>query len=341
MTLSSETAIEETPYPFPVTRIRRGRSRLLRRLRTIVAIRQLARQADAIIVAGLPFEASVAVAGVRRPALVMKLVGDLVWERAHLQGRTREQLEVFQGSAGPGRDRLLHSLQSLVARRADAVVVPSRHLGRLVERWGIERRKLFVIPNAYCGNVFPSVEETSKTIDLITVSRLIPLKRIDGLIRMAARRGWTLEIVGDGPERGNLERLALHVQARGVRFSGAISRDGVVAAIARARVFVLNSEYETFPHVILEAMAAGVPVVARSVGGIGEIVTSGIEGVLAPWDDDDAFEEAVSRLLSDRVARQRAGEAGRARVDRDFSMSRMVDRTERVLAWARDRAGKA
>ena len=218
-------------------------------------------------------------------------------------------------------------------RRCDAVITPSAYLARIVDGWGVAPERLFVIPNA-C--YFPSMGSSPQEpeVDLVTAGRLIPLKRVDDLIRMAVEQGWTLDVIGDGPERGALERLAADLGRDGVRFRGALPASEVPSAIAQGRVFVLNSLVETFSHVLLEAMSMGVPVVARSVGGIPEVVEDGVHGCLASLDDDDAFRSAISGLLADPDKRRRMGDAGKEHVRRSFSLDTMVERTEKVLLWA-------
>lgn len=320
-------------YPFPVVRLRRKQNRLLRRLRTVAAVRQLAGQVDVLIVAGLPFEAAMATTGPGGPAVVHRVVGDLVWERAHLERRTTLGVEAFQKQAESRRDRWLHSLQTWVTRRGDAVMTPSRYLAGIVAEWGVNPGRIFVVPNA-CLREDSREDDRVPQTDLVTVGRLIPLKRFDDLIRVAAAQGWSLDIAGEGPERAKLERLAASLDARGIRFLGAVPIGEVRRVLGRGKLFVLNSVHETFPHAVLEAMEAGIPVVARSVGGIPEAIEDGIEGRLVPPHDDRALTAAIRELLEDPERRRRMGAAGLERVRRDFSFDTMVERTERLLVWA-------
>jgi glycosyltransferase involved in cell wall biosynthesis len=298
-----------------------------------VAIRRLARAADVLLVAGLPFEATLAVAGSIRPAVVVRIPGDLVWERAHLDRRTTKGVEEFQEDPGSVRDSALHAVQAWIVRHADAVITPSQYLARIVAGWSVPAERLFVIPNAYYFAAIRSSHENPR-VDLVTAGRLIPLKRVDALIRMSAEHGWTLDVIGDGPERNSLERLTAELGAVGVRFRGVLPAHEVPAAIARGKVFVLNSCVETFSHVLLEAMATAVPVVARAVGGIPEVVENGVQGWLVPVDDDGAFIAAISELLTNPEKRGQMGEAGKERVRSSFSLAAMAKRTEEVLAWA-------
>jgi glycosyltransferase involved in cell wall biosynthesis len=100
------------------------------------------------------------------------------------------------------------------------------------------------------------------------------------------------------------------------------ARADVPDLLARSDVFVLSSRSEGFPVSVLEAMAAGLPVVATDVGGVGEAVEDGETGFLIPAADSEALAAALERLLVDGELRRRLGAAGRARALRLFDVSR-------------------
>jgi glycosyltransferase involved in cell wall biosynthesis len=104
----------------------------------------------------------------------------------------------------------------------------------------------------------------------------------------------------------------------------------VLPWLAALDAFVLPSDWEGMSNALLEAMAAGLPVVATAVGGTREVVVDGVTGLLVPPGDPDSLAEAISRLLGDSDMRHTMGEAGRARVDRHFSIEQTVRRTEEL-----------
>jgi glycosyltransferase involved in cell wall biosynthesis len=149
---------------------------------------------------------------------------------------------------------------------------------------------------------------------------------------------WQLELIGDGHLRRETEALAatLGITSR-VRFTG--YRDDVPVRLADAQMFVLATKWEGFPRSILEAMRAGLPVIASEVGGVGQSVRDGETGFVVPGGDVAALRARLRQLLVDPSERQRMGAAGRNWYEKHFSLERLVSETtavyEAVLADAR------
>ncbi len=136
-------------------------------------------------------------------------------------------------------------------------------------------------------------------------------------------------LIGDGPLRGELEVMAGELGIKEeVIFLG--SRNDIPALLSIIDLFVLPSLEEGFSNAILEAMAAGKPVVATRVGGIPEAVVHEETGLLVPPKDPKALADAIIRVLSDPELAMRMGKAGRDRVIREFSLDRMVRSLEQV-----------
>jgi glycosyltransferase involved in cell wall biosynthesis len=333
LTLADNPSVGEK-YAFPVQRIRRGMPRIARMIRTINAITASARKADLIYANGLFIEAAIAATLARKP-LVMKIVGDWAWERALNRGEYIPSVEAFQALRQSPRSEAVKWLRTRVSRRADAILTPSRYLMSVVTGWGISVRRIAVVYNALetppemdAARVAPFAGTT-----LITVARLVPWKGIDGLLELiTGRKDWRLFVIGDGPERGYLESLAtrLGVSDRAV-FTGSLPRRQVFAFMMAAEVFLLNSLYEGLPHIILEAFAAGLPVVATSAGGIREVVEDGVNGVLIPPGRKDLLLAAVDRLVSEPDWKAALIAGGRRTLRDRFRWETLVVETEAVL----------
>jgi colanic acid/amylovoran biosynthesis glycosyltransferase len=173
---------------------------------------------------------------------------------------------------------------------------------------------------------------------ILAVAQLMERKGLRYLIeacQLLTQRGRIVqcEIVGDGPLREELEALASRDGlARTVSLTGPLPHHEVVARLRRAAAFVLpcivadDGDRDGIPNVILEAMAAAVPVVSTAVSGIPEVVRDGTTGLLVPERDPRAIADAVERLLDDADLASRLGQAARAFVRSEFDLDRNVER---------------
>jgi glycosyltransferase involved in cell wall biosynthesis len=170
---------------------------------------------------------------------------------------------------------------------------------------------------------------------VLTVARLVPDKDHETLIRAfrlvaADHTGAELWLVGDGPRERALRQLTAATLSPGqVRFFP--GQADLRPFFAQASLFALSSVHEACPNVVLEAMAAGLPVVATRVGGLPELVAPGETGWLTPPRDPAALAAALSHLLADSRTREAFGRAGHQRVARRFPLAAMVRNHEAVL----------
>jgi phosphatidylinositol alpha-mannosyltransferase len=153
---------------------------------------------------------------------------------------------------------------------------------------------------------------------MLFVSRLEPRKGFSVALRafeILAERLPDVRflVVGEGPERAVLEGLRPELRER-VLAVGAVSNDQLPPYYAAADVFVAPAiGGESFGYILVEAMAAGLPVVASAIPGYDEVVRDGVEGLLVTPSDPRAFAGAIERILTDRDLAKRLGEAGRER----------------------------
>jgi glycogen(starch) synthase len=236
---------------------------------------------------------------------------------------------------GDARTAILHTLGGWIERhgerRAAATVVYTslmadklaRDSGRPathVIRRGVDSALFGRAPGADPLRGLPSGPR------VLFVGRLVRQKGVHVLVEAARRlrtSGAQVVIVGDGPERGRVERQAerLGVADR-VHVTGFVAHDRLPDLLATADVLVLPSSYEELGTVLVEALHAGVPTVATRVGGIPEVVDHGFTGLLVEPGDPDALAKAIDRILSDgplagsmrENARRRAGDYDMVRV---------------------------
>lgn len=338
--LSDRRAGDGMAHPFPVHRIRRGQFWPLRIANTVFTIWRAARRHDLIYVNGLGSESALAALLAGRPA-VHKIVGDYAWERAVGRKRFTGTIDEYQTCRKSPALKALDLVRTIPLRLARQIIVPSHYLARIVGGWRIPGGKIRVIHNAVttaaaAKPVIVLPPWPGKT--LITVCRLVPWKGVAALIRiLPGLPGTRLVIAGDGHLRAELDALAdsLRVSNR-VLFLGDVPQSEVAGCLAQADAFVLNSTYEGLPHVVLEAMAAGIPVIATDAGGTGEVVRHEITGLLVPVGDEDALRSAVERLWHDASSGARLTAGASAQLKADFDFEVMVGATAATLRGVLD-----
>src|SRR6266571_521525 len=301
VTLSDTLGHDDRTYSFRVVRLRRGLFKPLRFIFTVLTLLRWGRHTDLLFVNGLDLEAVIANFLLRKP-LVQKVVGDWAWERATNKGWVKESFEEFQRDRHSLKTETLKALRNLRVRRADKLIVPSLYLARCVANWGIPKEKIAVINNAVemLSGVQPAEVPLKTPIKVVAVGRLIPLKRVDKVMEAIKQlESVGLVIIGDGPERQHLEKLSqgLGIADR-IYFAGQRSKVEAVSLMAACDLFVLNSTHEGFPHVVLEAMSLGLPVVTTAVGGTPEVVQDGKNGVLIARTANGALSKVLLQLVS-------------------------------------------
>jgi glycosyltransferase involved in cell wall biosynthesis len=169
---------------------------------------------------------------------------------------------------------------------------------------------------------------------LIVVAKLFAQKGhrvlLDALRDVERAADDAVLLVGEGPEREALERVAGELRLPGVRFLG--NRPDIPELLAASDLFVLPSLWEGLPMALLEAMAAGLPVVATDVAGSRQVVVDGESGILVPPGDAGALARAITRLAGDGAERARLGRGARSRVEREFSAARQAERHAEAYA---------
>jgi glycosyltransferase involved in cell wall biosynthesis len=209
-----------------------------------------------------------------------------------------------------------------------------------VREIGVPAQKTVVIPNAIDllrlavppGTVRAELGIGSEEFVFTCAARLHPQKAHAVLLRAARQlcdQGappFRVLLVGDGPERAPLEELAGQLELRRkVFFLGA--RTDVPQVLAESDAFVLSSDYEGTSLGILEAMAAGLPIVATAVGSNRSVVEEGEAGLIVPPQEPAALAAAMARLLADRVTAQAMGRRGRAVVRARYGIERAARAT--------------
>ncbi len=259
---------------------------------------------------------------------------------AVLAGRTSARRRVMTVCSTPMPRSVLEPLERRVDRRLagalDAVVVPARRPADALVSRGFRRETMEIIPwgaRSIPYGVDPGARERlglpADVPVIVCLANFTPTKGqtviVDAMSAIAARfPGARAILAGDGPELPALrERAASRGVAGSVLFPGSFKEPWDL--LRAADVFVLASEIEGLPLVVLEAMSQGVPVVATDVGGMPEAVIDDVTGSLIPPRATAALTEAITRILSDPDLALRMRRAALARFEQRFTMPRMLE----------------
>lgn len=336
VTVSDRLDHDDNHYPFRVVRL----PRLLRKpLRQWLTVRTLIRegcQADLLFVNGLALESALANLWLGKP-MVLKVVSDLAWERATALGWESDNFECFQKGRHGLKVEFLKRLRTWWTRQAHQVVVPSHYLSRWVTGWGVPPERITVIYNAVelRKGLRPAKLPLKTTVNVVTVGRLIPLKRVGQIIEtLAPFQEIGLVVIGDGPERTGLEKLGQKLgMTHRLYFAGQQKQGETLALMAACDLFVLNSTHEGLPHVVLEAMTLGLPIIATAVGGTPEVIQDGKNGKLIGIADNGFLQDTMALLFGNPSERRRLAEGAQLSVQR-FGLRNMVTQTETLLKTA-------
>jgi glycosyltransferase involved in cell wall biosynthesis len=245
---------------------------------------------------------------------------------------------------GDAPRKVARPLRRLADRVAHGVVANSPEIA---EEWLAStptlRGRMHVIPNGVAVPDHPGRGSGEARPVIICVANLIAYKGHATLLEAAAMLkaraiGFQLRLVGDGPERLALEAATDRLGLRDhVEFMG--RRDDVRDLLDVADIAVLPSHFEGLPNAVMEAMAAGVPVVATAVGGTSSLLARG-GGLSVPPRDPGALADALGRLLTEPSARARCGAAGRKTIEDHYSLAAMREGTLRLFRDLRSARGR-
>ena len=240
------------------------------------------------------------------------------------------------------RNRLYETIQLHVLRRASAVIAVSRPLVEQLGRAGIARKKIHLVQNGFSTGGSGLGREAARSALQIKgsslaagwIGRLSREKGPDIAVEAMALgdSDWTLEMIGDGPTAPILRRTVgeLGLSER-VHFHGELPN--AARYLAAFDAFILSSRTEGTPIALMEAMHAGIPIVATAVGGVPDVVSEDT-ALLVPTEDPNAIARALHVLKSDPVGARLRSKAARIRIDTHFALSTWVDLHEAVYQAA-------
>jgi glycosyltransferase involved in cell wall biosynthesis len=326
------------PEPYAVHWISRSLPKGAVHARTAAEVARRARRNDVVYTTGMFGRSASGASAARRP-YVVKLTADPAFERARRRGLVAGDVDAFQKHRGGPALAVLRQARDLELRHAAHVITPSSYLRDLAISWGVAPDRVSVLPNPAPEPAEPAPREQLREsfgmtdASLAFAGRLTAQKSLEvALEALSGADGVELYIAGAGDELESLRRRAneLGLGAR-VRFLGPLPRGRVLELFRAADAAVLSSSWENFPHTVVEALAAGTPVVATEIGGVAEIVRDGENGLLVPAGDPAALRDALRRFFGDAALRDRLRAAAPGSVA-DYAPAQVFGRLEHLLA---------
>ena len=309
---------------FSVKRIDRNLPIIYRWLKTIFTIYKLGKNKDLIFVNGLGTEATIANIFLKKK-IIRKIVGDPVWERAYSKAKISESFDEFQVKNYGFSISLQKKVRSFSIKKSDIVVTPSKHLKNFILNLGF-KNKIEIINNG----VFIPEENTNiftnDQINITIVSRLVSHKNIKKIIRAISDLNDPLiylNIIGDGPELNQLQKISLESNNKdNIIFHGKLNRDDINHIFLKSDIYIQASNYEGLPHSLLEAMSYGIPVLCTPVGECKEILGNEDRGyVLDLPVSKDNIKSKINEIVNEKNVATIKGQEGRDFISEKYNLA--------------------
>ncbi|NLK29333.1 MAG: glycosyltransferase family 4 protein [Clostridiales bacterium] len=252
----------------------------------------------------------------------------------------------FTEGVPPTKRKIYIFAERLAAKWAKRIICVSDYDRRLALHYGVTSSdKIITIHNGMPllkNIVAENLYKKNNQVEFLMVARFTQPKDHELLLRTISRlnstNGYIFTFVGDGELLDKAKKLSVELGIENkVCFLGA--REDVPELLNRVDAFVLTSKWEGLPRSIIEAMRAGLPVIASDVGGVSELVEEGITGYLVPRDDADTLKDRLETLIDNSQLRLQMGMAGYQRFIDKFTFERMLKETVEVYEEALQKHG--
>ena len=309
---------------FSVKRIDRNLPIIYRWLKTIFTIYKLGKNKDLIFVNGLGTEATIANIFLKKK-IIRKIVGDPVWERAYSKAKISESFDEFQVKNYGFSISLQKKVRSFSIKKSDIVVTPSQHLKNFILNLGF-KNKIEIINNG----VFIPEENTNiftnDQINITIVSRLVSHKNIEKIIKAISDLNSpliNLNIIGDGPELNQLQKISLESNNKdNIIFHGKLNRDDINHIFLNSDIYIQASNYEGLPHSLLEAMSYGIPVLCTPVGECKEILGNEDRGYILDLPvSKNNIKSKISQIIGEKDIANKKGERGKDFINEKYNLT--------------------
>lgn len=236
------------------------------------------------------------------------------------------------------RRKIYILIEKAAAMLSQKIITVSIYDYNLARRYHVGRTNQLVCIH----NGIPQIDRTIPAPQKIARVRLCMVARFDRqkdhILLMQALskiqdRPWTIDFIGDGPLKEEMKQMSKQLGiADRTNFLG--YQEDVASYLNKAHIFTLISNWEGFPCSILEAMRAGLPVIASDVGGVSESIQDGENGFLIPRGDVTVLKNQLQQLLDDPLLRKKMGTKGRKKYTQSFTFEKMAEKTLAVYREA-------
>ena len=309
---------------FSVKRIDRNLPIIYRWLKTIFTIYKLGKNKDLIFVNGLGTETTIANIFLKKK-IIRKIVGDPVWERAYSKAKISESFDEFQVKNYGFSISFQKKVRSFSIKKSDIVVTPSQHLKNFILNLGF-KNKIEIINNG----VFIPEENTNiftnDQINITIVSRLVSHKNIKKIIRAISDLNDPLiylNIIGDGPELNQLQKISLESKNKdNIIFHGKLNRDDINHIFLKSDIYIQASNYEGLPHSLLEAMSYGITVLCTPVGECKEILGNEDRGYILDLPvSKNNIKSKIIEIIGEKNIANKKGERGKDFINEKYNLT--------------------
>ena len=308
---------------FKIVRILRKQNKIKIYCSYLCNLLKLAKNADVIyaqgpLAAGFP---AMWVSKILRKKFVVKIVGDYAWEqyqneKSKIQNPKSkiDLIDEFQTKKYDWKTELRRKIQKFVCKKTQTIIVPSEYLKKIVMGWGVDEDKIKVIYNSFDGtqDTRYKIQDTNPNKNvIISAGRNEPWKGFDTLREIFP------DLLKINP------KFKLMIEHK-------MPHKELMANFKAGEMFVLNTGYEGFSHMLLEAMACGLPIITTNVCGNPEIIQNEENGLLVEYNNKEQLKNTIIKLHTDKDLKEKIIENGYKTLEK-FTLERMINETKDIL----------
>ena len=301
LTFSNNTSHSDFDFDYKLMRIPRNINKIRRFLKTLKSVLKEGKDVDLIFVNGLWFEVMLANFYLKK-IIIRRFVGDPIWEKFYNNYKTNLNFEDFNNNKQKLFVELLKKIRNYSIKKCNKVIVPSDNLFNFIKKTGYENKIIKIVNGT---SIEPEKSKLHQNKFLI-VSRLVRHKNIDIVIKSFTKLkkhhniNFQLDILGDGPEKINLQKLIESLEMNNeIKLLGSKYDEELKKYYLNAKFFLQLSNYEGLPHTVLEAMSFGLVTIVSNVGGNNDIITNNLNGYIYNFQKNiDTIDDLTIYILN-------------------------------------------